>query len=112
MPWILCPQGRALFDYPVSSAQELDNRADYRLLFVLAQLGEGGQGQDFAGGALGFGEAAFFIAEAVEGRGFPPLRQKKSQGWGTDLVRMCRKSARKTELRKNGVEKVSEAIYC
>jgi hypothetical protein len=27
-----------------------------------------------------------FIAEAVEGRGFPPLRQKKSQGWGTDLV--------------------------
>jgi hypothetical protein len=40
------------------------------------------------------------------------LRQKKSQGWGTDLVRMCRKSARKTELRKNGVEKVSEAIYC
>jgi hypothetical protein len=91
MPWILCPQGRALFDYPVSSAQELDNRADYRLLFVLAQLGEGGQGQDFAGGALGFGEAAFFIAEAVEKAGDRHMENKPAQNIQDTFLNTVRK---------------------
>lgn len=71
----------AVYEMLLQSTQELGNGGDYRLLLVFAQLGEDGQGQDFAIGALGLGEAAIFIAEAVEVRGFPSLRQKKSPGW-------------------------------
>ena len=38
------------------------------MLLIFAQLGEDGQGQDFAGGALGFGETAFRVAETLERR--------------------------------------------
>ena len=48
-------------------AQKFGYGVDYGLLLVFADLGEEGQGEDFAGGAFGFGEGSFRIAEALEG---------------------------------------------
>ena len=47
-------------------AQKLRDGRHHRLLLVFAQLGEDGQGQDFASRTLGFREAAFGIAQALQ----------------------------------------------
>src|ERR1700721_4861571 len=49
------------------SAQKLPNRMDAPLLLVFAYLREHGQGKNFASGAFGFREAAFAVAERLEG---------------------------------------------
>ena len=47
------------------SAEKFGDGGDYGLLLVFAQFGEDGQGEDFAGGALGLREAAFFVSETL-----------------------------------------------
>src|ERR1700733_5166937 len=49
------------------SAKKLPNRMDDPLLLVFAYLREHGQGKNFASGAFGFREAAFAVAERLEG---------------------------------------------
>ena len=43
-------------------AVEVADGFDYGLLFVFAEFGVDGQGEDFGGGAFGFGEVAWFVA--------------------------------------------------
>jgi len=69
-----------------NSVQEFGNRIYHRLLLVFAEFGEDGQGQDFAGGAFGLGEAAFGVAETlksflqVEWDGVEDLRADLARG--------------------------------
>ena len=50
------------------SGVEAADSVDHGLLFVVAEFGVDGQGEDFGGGALGVGEVAGLVAEVFEGR--------------------------------------------
>ena len=61
-------QGRVgIRDREIGLAEELRNRGHDRFLLVLAQLGEDGQGQHFAGGAFRLGEIAFASSRGSSG---------------------------------------------
>src|ERR1035437_6117124 len=67
--WALSVQiKRVIYKDSEISTQKLGDGGDDGLLFVLAQLGEDGQGQDLSRRSLGLGEAALAVAEALQRR--------------------------------------------
>ena len=56
----------------------------YRGDFVFAELGVDGQGEDFLGGAFGYGEVAGFVAQGFEA--FLQVERERVVDFGADFV--------------------------